>query len=302
MGLSGGADSSYALVLACRRGLRPLVVHVDNGWNSEIAVINIERLVKNLKLDLFTWVIDWEVFRDLQRSLFLAGVVDLELPSDHAILAGMYRVALKFGIRYIVTGDNFTTEATLPPAWNHPKTDLTNLLAIHRAFSGRRLDTFPTLSTLQMLALQRLVGIKTVQLLSYYPYNKLQAKAQLARAYDWRDCGGKHHESIITRFYQGVILPKKFGIDKRKLHLSRLICSRQITREQALAELALPHYPLDLQQQDEVYFIKKMGLDKAQFQAVMEAPPRSHFDYPSDRRILYRLFHLKKLIRPRLSH
>lgn len=302
VGLSGGADSSYAAWLARKEGLRPIAVHVDNGWDTELAVMNIENIVRKLDVDLFTWVIDWEEFRGLQLSLLRAGVVDLELVSDHAIIAGMYKTARRFGVRYILSGDNYATEATLPPGWNHPKTDLTNIRAINAAFSKATLSTFPQLSTLEMLFAQRVLGIHNVPFLSYYPYVKSEAIARLVNETGWRPYGGKHHESIITRFYQGYILPTKFGIDKRRLHLSRLICSGQVTRAAAIEELKEPHYDAEMQAADREYVCKKFRMSVEEFDELMRAPPKSHFDYATDRTLMKGLFAAKKLIGEALGH
>lgn len=293
MGLSGGVDSSYAVLMAHRLGLRPLVVHVDNGWNTAFAVLNIEGLLKTLNLPLFSWIIEWEEFRAVQLAFLRADVVDLELPSDHAIVAGLFRTALRFGVKYILTGDNYATEATLPRQWNHPKTDLRNLRAIYRG----PLRTLPTLSTLQMLWWQRWRGLTYVPFLSHLPYVKAEARRDLQESVGWRDYGGKHHESIITRFYQGYILPRKFGLDKRRFHLSRLICSGQLTREEALAELQRPHYDEGLLHQDRAYVIKKFGLSESEFEAIMTRVPRSHYDYASERSYLRLLFALKAALR-----
>lgn len=301
VGLSGGADSSYAAYLARKHGLRPIAVHVDNGWDTELAVMNIENIVRKLDIDLYTWVIDWEEFRELQLAFLRASVVDLELPSDHAIIAGMYATARRFGVRYILSGDNYATEATLPPGWNHRKTDLVNLRAIHRAFSKRGLSTFPQLSTLGMMFHQRVLGIRYLPFLSYFPYVKTEAIAALTRDLDWREYGGKHHESIITRFYQGYILPTKFGIDKRRLHLSRLICSGQVTKAEALDELARPHYSPELQAQDNAYVAKKFRITEAEFDAMMREAPVSHYAYASDEAVLQAGIGAKRRLRSLLG-
>lgn len=282
IGLSGGVDSSYAVVVAKRLGLRPLAVHVDNGWNSELAVMNIEGVVRGISVDLVTHVIEWEQFRDLQLSLLRASVVDLELPSDHAILAGMMKTARRFGVRHVVTGDNTATETTLPPTWNHRKTDLRNLRAIHRAYSRTSLSSFPQMGTAAYVLYQRLLRMQYIPLLSYVPYVKADVIAEMSRELGWRPYGGKHHESIITRFYQGYILPKKFGIDKRRLHLSLLINSGQMTRAEALAELEKPHYDPKLIELDREYVIKKFGLGEAEFDRLMRERPRRHSEYASD--------------------
>lgn len=285
VGLSGGADSSYAAYLAVKEGLRPLAVHVDNGWNSELAVLNIERLVRGLNLDLYTVVIRWEQFRDLQLAFLRAGVVDLELPSDHAIIAGTMRTAAQFGIKDVLSGDNNATEAVLPPGWNHRKTDLTNIRSIHDAYTHTGLDSYPQMSTLEFVFRQRVLKTKWRPFLSLYPYVKQDAIALLSKEFGWRGYVGKHGESIITRFYQGVILPTKFGIDKRRLHLSRLICSGQLTKEQALEELTKPHYDPTTQALDREFVIKKFGITEAEFERLLHEAPKPHEDFKSDERL-----------------
>lgn len=297
IGVSGGVDSSYAALVAVRAGLRPLAVHVDNGWNSELAVKNIESIVRGLKIDLVTHVIDWEEFRGLQLSLLRAGVVDLELVSDHAIVAAMHHTARRHRIRYVVTGDNEATEATLPPGWNHRKTDLRNIKAINRAFERAPMRTYPSMSTLAMVAHQRLLRIRYVGILSYVDYVKERALDELERELPWRRYGGKHFESIITRFYQGYILPTKFGIDKRKFHFSLLIHSGQMKRAEAAKELESPPYDPKLAEQDKIYVCKKFGITTLEFEAMMGAAPRSHYDYASEERMLQRLFRLSRAAR-----
>ena len=286
LGVSGGADSSYAALVAHRLGLRALAIHVDNGWNSELAVKNIEVVVRGLKMDLITKVIDWEEFRGLQLSMLRAGVVDLELVSDHAIAAAMFHAARRHRIKHIVTGDNEATEATLPRGWNHRKTDLANIRAINRAFERASMRTFPHLSTYGMLFHQRVLRIVKVGILSYDNYVKQEAEEELERELGWRRYAKKHFESVITRFYQGYILPVKFGIDKRKFHYSLLIHSGQMTVEEALADLQRPPYDPKEQQQDKIYVCKKFGISSAEFDRLMLATPRSHYEYASDEKLL----------------
>lgn len=297
MGLSGGADSSYALLLARRLGLRPLAVHVDNGWNSELAVMNIENLVRKLDVDLHTIVIKWNEFRELQLAFLRAGVVDLEMPSDHAIIAGMYQTARRFLLRYVVSGDNAATEVTLPRGWNHRKTDLRNLRSIHDAYTSESLGSFPQLSTVGLLFSQRVLRQQWVQLLSYFPYVKSEAIAELQREIGWRPYPGKHGESIITRYYQGFILPKKFGFDKRRIHLSRLICNAQCTRDEALADLAKPPYDPEVMQLDREFVIKKFRLTEAEFDGIMHAAPHDHAEFASEESFLPLLFSLNRTVR-----
>lgn len=301
MGLSGGADSSYALLLARRLGLRPLAVHVDNGWNSELAVMNIENLVRKLDVDLHTVVIKWNEFRELQLAFLRAGVVDLELPSDHAIIAGLVQTTRRYLIRYLVSGDNRATEVTLPPGWNHRKTDARNIRAIHDAYTRESLSSFPMLSTLGMLFSQRVLRQEWFPILSYFPYVKSEAIAELRAEVGWRPYPGKHGESIITRYYQAFILPKKFGFDKRRVHLSRLICAGQTTRAEALAELERAPYDLDTMQLDREFVIKKFRITETEFDALMAAAPRAHEDFPSEEQYLPAIFALNRWVRGMVS-
>ncbi len=282
IGLSGGADSSYAALVAHDLGLRPLAVHVDNGWNTELAVQNIERIVRGLKIDLVTEVIDWEEFRGLQLSLLRAGVVDLELVSDHAIGAGMFHNTRRHRIRHIVTGDNVATEATLPRGWNHPKYDLWNIAAINRQYERATMRTFPKLTTFGLMFHLHVLRIRYVGLLSHVDYVKESAMDELERRLGWRRYAKKHFESVITRFYQGYILPVKFGIDKRQFHYALLINAGQMTRDEALADLERPPYDPKQQEEDKIYVCKKFGIAIAEFERMMKEPARSHYDFRSD--------------------
>lgn len=296
LGLSGGVDSSYLAYLAKELGLRPLVVHFDNGWNSELAVSNIEQLVSRLGYDLETFVMDWDEFRDLQRSYFKASVVDLEVPTDHMILGALYRIASKRGIRFILSGTNYATEWLLPKAWHYRKFDLANLKAIHMAFGTRPLRKLPALGIWQHAYYSHFRRIETAALLDLVPYNKAEAKALLMNELGWRDYGGKHYESVFTRFYQGYVLPTKFGFDKRKAHLSTLILSGQMTREEALRELQQPTYDEGLQRQDKAYVAKKLGFSPDEFDEVLSLPNRTHEEFGSDVQLRARYFALLKFL------
>lgn len=281
VGVSGGLDSSYAAYLARQQGLRALAVHLDNGWNSELAVGNIERLCKGLGLDLFTHVIAWNEFRDLQLAYLRASVVDIEAITDHAIMACLHRVARSRGIRHILTGESPATEGFLPPGWVHPKNDLMNIRAIHRRYGRLPLRTFPTLGLVRKAWDTRVLGLRVVPILDYVPYVKQEAKQVLTRELGFRDYGGKHYESVFTRFYQAYILPRKFGIDKRRSHLSTLICAGQMTREQALREIEAEPYPAELLRREREFVLKKLGLGEAEFEELMRAPARPHTDFAS---------------------
>jgi N-acetyl sugar amidotransferase len=294
IGISGGVDSTYLAYQAKKLGLRPLAVHFDNGWNSELAVKNIENIVSRLNLDLYTLVVDWDEFRDLQLAFFKASVIDIELVTDHVMLATLYKLAIKNNVKYILSGHNIVTESVLPQHWYHNKRDHIHLRAINKLFGTQPLKTIPYIhSWLKFLVEWK--RIKTVSFLNYMPYNKKEVKEFIMRELGWRDYGGKHYESVFTRFYQGYILVKKFGVDKRKAHLSNLICSGQITRDEALAELEKPPYDPELQQQDYDFVIKKLKVSAEEFEAIMQLPAKKHTDYPVDSSIYDRFFVLKIL-------
>lgn len=286
VGLSGGVDSSYLAYQARQLGLRPLAIHFDNGWNSERAVHNVELVLRGLDLDLFTYVVDWEEFRDLQVSFFKASVIDIEMLTDHAIAAVSLQVARQRGIHYILSGTNVRTEAILPRAWVHSKLDFRNIRAIHARFGIGPIRTFPATSTIRQRLLRRWDRIQIVSMLDLLPYDKAAATGSLQRAFGWQDHSGKHHESIFTRFYQGYILPTKFGVDKRRAHLSTLVCSGQITREQALLELEQDTYDLDVLTEDKAYVLKKLAMSEEEFAAYIAAPPQPHEAYASEEQYL----------------
>jgi N-acetyl sugar amidotransferase len=301
LGLSGGVDSSYLAHLAVEVGLRPLVVHFDNGWNSELAVRNIEMLVKGLNLDLHTFVMDWPEFRDLQRAYFKASVVDLEVPTDHMILGALYQIARQQRLKFILSGTNVVTEAILPRRWYYPKFDLANLCDIHKHYGTLPLRKLPALGFWQMTYYNQLRGIRSVALLDLVAYNKADAKTLLKEQYGWRDYGGKHYESVFTRFYQGYLLPHKFNIDKRKAHLSTLICSGQMTRPQALQELTQPTYDPAMQTEDKRYVAKKLGFSDDEFEAILHLPNRRHEEFATDTRVRHGYYSFLKTVGPMTS-
>lgn len=289
LGLSGGVDSSYMAYLAKKWNLRPLVVHFDNGWNNELAVHNIERMLSSLGFPLRTFVMDWTEFRDLQRSYFQASVLDLEIPTDHMIFGALHQIAHKEGIKYILSGNNFVTEWLLPRAWYYSKFDIINLVNIHRQFGVVPLKKLPKLGAWQRTFYNSVRGIEDVKILELLPYKKMEAKTLLMDTFGWKDYGGKHYESIFTRFYQGYILPRRYGIDKRKAHLSNLICNGEVTREEALKELEQPTYDPMLQQQDQIYVAKKLGWSDDEFERILSLPPTPHENYGTDHKSIARL-------------
>lgn len=298
VGLSGGVDSSWVLVNAVQLGLRPLTVHMDNGWNTELSQNNIANLVKYFGLDLYTHVIDWDEYRELMQSFFDADVVDVELLTDNAILAVNYQMAYKYGVKYILFGDNMATEGMdMPPGWNWLKFDKRNIKALVRRNNGMKLNTFPAIGTLRYFFHEYILGIKRVDFLDLVEYNKFDALLELEKKYGYKRYPYKHYESVFTRFYQGYLLPKKFGIDKRRLHLSTLIAAGQLSRDDALLQLASIPYPSERDMEEDIrYFLKKMGWSKNQLEAYIDRPGKSHTAYPSEKKLWELAKKMHKLI------
>lgn len=283
VGLSGGVDSSYVAFLAKKMGLNPLCVHFDNGWNSEIGESNIKKIIDKCGFDLETYVIDWDEFKDLQRSFFKAGVVDIEMLSDHAIMATMFALRKKHNIKYILSGSNYVTEHGMPLSWLWRKQDLTNIKGIQDKFGTKKIKNFPTLTSVQY-QLSKMFGLGGVyiELLNYISYNKEEAMKVLENEFDWQYYGGKHYESTFTKFYQAYYLPEKFSIDKRKVHLSAQIRNGEMTKEVALEILKLPLYEKSEFERDLDHVLEKLSFSKDEFRAIMEEEPKLHLDYPSD--------------------
>lgn len=283
IGLSGGVDSTYVAYLTKKFGLRPLAIHFDNGWNSEIAVQNINNIIQTLQCDLHTLVVDWEEFKDLQLAYLKAGVIDIEVLTDHAIFGAINKLARKYDIKYVLSGSNVETEAVLPSAWVFNKRDSINIKAIHKLFGTIPVKTYPYLTVYQKRYYSKVLKLEYVKPINYQQYIKEDVKRIISTKLGWKDYGGKHYESIFTKFYQAYILPTKFKVDKRKAHLSNLICSNQLTREQALAELEKPLYPENELAQDKDYVLKKFGLSAAAFEKIMNTPPVPHTTYDYDK-------------------
>lgn len=299
LGVSGGVDSSYLAYLCKQYGLRPLIIHFDNGWNSELAVVNIQHLLEKLGFDFQTYVINWEEFKDLQLSYFKAGVVDLEFPTDHAIVATMFQIARKNNIKYVLSGHNIVTEGTyLPKSWVHSKLDYVNLKDIHDKFGSVKLKTYPHLSFTKKMYYNLMVKFEYVQLLNLIDYNKVEVKDKLIKELGWRDYGGKHYESIFTRFYQGYILPVKFNIDKRQFHYSCLIQSGQISREEGLKAMEDPAYDPTLLNTDKEFVLKKLGFTETSFNEYMNAPIRKHSEFKTEDALWQKYFKLVKIFKP----
>lgn len=282
IGISGGVDSSYVTYLAKEKlGLRPLIFHVDAGWNSQEAVNNIEKLVDGLGLDLHTEVIDWQEMQDLQLAFFKAQVPHIDTPQDHAFFAALYNFAARHGQKYIITGANYSTECVREPLeWHYHASDLRQLRDIHRRFGTRPLRTFPTADIFTYKLYYRWVkGVRVVKPLNCFPYRKEEAMQLLADRFGWQKYAHKHYESRFTRFYEGYWLPTKFGYDKRRAHFSSLILTGQLARDEALRRIAQPAYDEETIHQDFEYIATKLGLTPAALREIMSGPNRTYRDY-----------------------
>lgn len=297
IGVSGGVDSTMVAYIVKKLGLRPLAVHLDNGWNSELAVDNIKRTIERLDIELYTHVVNWEEFRDLQLCFLRASVANCETPTDHAIFALLFKMAAKVGTRFILTGSNLATEAIMPYAWGHYSQDLRHIKALHKQFGGSPLKTLPRISLGDYFYYVFFKRIRQIPFLNFIDFHKDQAKELLARELDWRDYGGKHYESVWTRFFQGYYLPTKFGYDKRRAHLSTMICSRQISRQDALSSMEMPAYPPELLRTDMAFVMKKFALNQDQFDIILNAPLREGKDYPSHHFLFHTLRKYKNIFR-----
>ena len=283
LGVSGGVDSSYLMHLAHKLGLNPLIVHFDNGWNSEKAVSNIKKIVDKCGFDLETYVIDWPEFKDLQRSFFKAGVLDIELLTDQAIFATMFKIRRRHGIKYVLAGTNYFTEHGMPNSWLWRKFDYQNIKDIQKKFGTRPIKSFPILRSWQFQLIKMFgLGGVYVEPLNKINYRKMDAMDTLKKEYGWEYYGGKHYESVFTKFYQAFVLPYKFGIDKRKSHFSALIRNGEITREEAVAEINKPLYDPREFAIEKAYILKKLDFTEAEFDRMMNEAPKSHLDYASD--------------------
>ncbi len=279
IGVSGGADSTYVAFLVKEMGLRALAVHLDNGWNTELAVANIHGALGRLGVDLTTKVLDWKQFRDLQLSFLRASTPDGEIPTDHAIQALLWRSALEHGTKTIISGMNFRTEAYSNPDWAYGHSDWTYIRDVHRKHGNVPLRDYPHYGLSHLLYLNGVRGLRTLSILNYVNYEKAAAAKTITEELGWRDYGGKHHESVYTRFFQGYVLPRKFGIDKRYAHFSDLINAGQMVRSSAEELLRTAPYAPELQKQDRAFVVKKLGLTDDSFDEIMSLPIRSFRDY-----------------------
>jgi N-acetyl sugar amidotransferase len=301
MGVSGGTDSTYLAYLIKKVwNLRPLAVHLDNGWNSELAVSNIEKTLNVLGVDLYTHVLDWDEFKDLQLSFLKASVPDGEIPTDHAITALLYHTAAKHNIKYIISGTNVRTEGIMPRSWSDGHLDFTYIRKIQKAFGTKKLKTYIHLTLFSYFKYILFKRIKKVAFLDFIEYDKPKVVEFLQKELGWRDYGGKHYESIYTRFFQGYVLPEKFSIDKRRAHASTLVCSGLMTREAALEEMKHSPYPTPaMLEEDKQFVFKKLEITPTEFNNIMKLPLKAYTDYPNNSKVLNYLWSLYNLVRKR---
>lgn len=303
MGMSGGIDSSFLLhKMVTEFDLKPLVFHVDAGWNSQIAVNNIEKLVDGLGLDLYTEVINWEEIKDLQLAFFKSGVPHIDVPQDHAFFATMYKFASKYKVKTILTGGNYSTECVRNPLeWMYYQSDSIQLKDIHKKFGKLKLVDYPVTNILwHKLWLPYIKGIKLYRPLDFIPYNKDEAMQTLVDIYGYQKYPQKHFESRFTRFYEGFWLPKRFGYDTRRVQYSSLILTNQMTREEALNNLKLPVYTEEQIKEDFEFISNKLGIHVDELWSYFYAPKKTFQDYKSQQNIynigasILRLLRLEK--------
>lgn len=285
IGISGGIDSSWLTYKSKEWGLRPLIFHVDAGWNSEIAQQNIEQLLKHLNYTLYTHVVDWEEMRDLQRAYLESSLANQDVPQDHVFFAVLFQKAAELGIKYWLSGSNLVSESILPQAWGYTAMDSRQLKAVHKQFGKVPLRTYKTLSFFEYCKFYNEIplfpSVKALTPLNWMDYSPEKARDVLAREVGWKYYGRKHSESRFTKFFQNYYLPEKFGYDKRRAHLSSLIAAGEITREQALETLKEPLYDQAELQSDREFFLKKLGYSEDEWNRVFSLPNKSFRDYPN---------------------
>jgi N-acetyl sugar amidotransferase len=282
LGLSGGVDSSYLALKLYETGIRPLVVHVDGGWNSELAVANIEKIVNYCKWDLHTIVIDWEEMKDLQLAYLKSGIANQDVPQDHAYFSSLYHFATKHHINYIISGGNIATESAFAKSWHWSAMDADNLHSIQKNFGTMKLRNYKTISFYDLYFYYPFVKkMKVIRPLNFMSYIKSDALEELKEKVGYKEYARKHGESVFTKFFQNYWLPVKFGYDKRIIHLSSLIVSGQMERDKALQELEEPLYDENEIINDKEYIAKKLGVSDKEFEQILKMPSHVYSDFDS---------------------
>lgn len=300
IGVSGGLDSCYLAYISVKLGLRPLAVHMDNGWNAEESVKNIKYIVNKLNIDYQTEVLNWEEFKDLQLAFLKASVPEIETPTDVATLAVLHKMASRYKIKYILSGGNYVTEGILPKLWHYDAKDAKYLKAIHRKFGSIRIKKYPTFDFKKEFYYKYAKGIKMIYPLNYLSYSKQEAKETLEKELGWKYYGGKHYESFFTRFIQSYVLFKKFGIDYRRATYSTMICTGEMSREKALSEiLSEKPYKEEKIQEDVTYFCKKFEISIDEFSNIMNNRPLYYFHYPNNKKVLEFIYKTYRFINKR---
>lgn len=284
-GISGGLDSSYLLHILVENGVRPYVVHLDNGWNTDLAVKNIHNLLSKLNLELHTHVINWKEFKSIQRSFFKSGLANFEIPTDHAIFSLLFNLAEELNIKYILHGGNKISESIMPSSWMESFLDQKLIFSINKLFECTSLESYPTQDYFALFKRIFFKKIKYISLLDYIDYDLNKTKSLLNSKYQWESYKNKHGESFITSFFQEYLLPKKFNIDKRKAHYSSLIISGQLKRSDALQ--LLKDKPLMKDMEHKIDFVcSKLEFEKDEFIKFLDLPRKYLRDYPNDQQYI----------------
>lgn len=297
LGLSGGVDSSYLALKLYEAGIRPLVVHVDGGWNSELAVHNIEKIIHYCGWDLHTIVIPWDEMRDLQLAYLKSGIANQDVPQDHAFFASLYHFAVRHNVRYVISGGNIATESIFPKAWHWSAMDAINLKAIHQRFGTKPLTSYHTIGFFKLYFYYPFIKrMKVLYPLNYMPYSKDKALQELREKLGYKEYARKHGESLFTKFFQNYWLPMKFGYDKRKPHLSSLIVSGQLTKEEALTELSKPLYDEKELKTDKEYIAKKLGVSQEEFEQILQMPSHRYSDFSNMERLYTAMKKIQRIV------
>lgn len=286
IGVSGGADSSYLAYIAKEKGLRPLAVQMDNGWNSEKAVQNIKNITKKLEIDYESYVLNWEDFKNLQLAFLKASVPEAETPTDVAIAGALHFFAVKYDIKYILSGGNLATEGILPKSWHYDAKDLKYFKYIQKTFGGERVKNFPTFGYKKEMYFKLIKGIKMSYPLNFVSFVREHAVGLLKEKFDWIPYGGKHYESRYTKFIQSYYLFEKFGVDYRRASLSTQICMGETSRANAIEHLKSKPYDLRKIEEEKRYISKKLCISTEELERIVNLPAKWYWDYPNDHKKL----------------